>query len=137
VRIDHRAGVMRLGNDIVEAALVRRQLAELSSRLQLLVENVYPLENVGASVPKERRATIFTTAARLAETTRRTLEARKSDIQRSKEENLRVIRQQQIMVRGRARPGPPTPPTPPLRLRRRKLQLWIALSNARSLPLGP
>ena len=100
VRIDHRAGVMRLGNEVVEATAVRRQLAELSARLALLVEAVYPAEDSGSSVPKERKDAVFATARRMADVTRRTLESRKVEIKRRTEESMRIARMATISVRG-------------------------------------
>ena len=91
LRIDHRGGVMHLGNEVMEAATVRRQLAELSARLQLLVEAVYPGEDAG--VTPERRDTVFAAARRMADVTRKVFEQRRETIKQRKEALARAMSQ--------------------------------------------
>jgi translation initiation factor 3 subunit A len=103
LRIDHRGGVMHLGNDVMEAATMRRQLAELSARLQLLVEAVSPGEDTG--VAPSRKTAVFNEAARRAESTQKVFEQRREKIKQRKEAIQRAANQRKTDVS-----APPLPP---------------------------
>jgi translation initiation factor 3 subunit A len=59
VRIDHRAGTMRLGSEAHETPAVRRKLATVASRLQRVVDNISPPPEEGSNVPQDRREQVF------------------------------------------------------------------------------
>lgn len=54
VRIDHREGALKLGNDLLEASNVRRSLTELATRLQAIVDD----QKLAASVPASLKAAV-------------------------------------------------------------------------------
>lgn len=59
VRIDHRAGVIRLGTESQETPATRRQLTSLASRLQTVVDTLLPQASEGSVVPNDRREQLF------------------------------------------------------------------------------
>jgi len=122
LRIDHRGGVMHLGNDIMEAATMRRQLAELSARLQLLVDAVSPGEDTG--VAPARKAAVFNEARRKADSTQQIFEVRREKIKQRKEAIQRAANLRKTNVSPAAAAFRAPPPPPPLP---RKLQLRLAL----------
>ena len=59
VRIDHRAGTMRLGSEAHETPALRRKLATVAGRLQRVVDSIAPQPEEGATVPQDRREQVF------------------------------------------------------------------------------
>ena len=89
LRIDHRGGEIQLGNEALETAGVRRQLSELSARLQLLMEAVYPGEDLGYNVPREKKEAVVAMARRFADAMPAAINQRKLLIKDLKEKKQR------------------------------------------------
>jgi len=103
LRIDHRAQIIILGSDATEAASVRKQLSELSARLQLLAEAIQQQQpksdkfrpaalsssSYSSFVSLERKESFFSGARRVVEYTPVVFERRKLIIQDFKEKVAR------------------------------------------------
>lgn len=77
VRLDHRSGCVRLGNDALEAGSVRRSLTELAARLQAIVDGALPAKEGAAAGGAGAAAAGASVAARM-----RSPDAAKTDRQR-------------------------------------------------------
>lgn len=98
VRIDHRAGIIRLGSEAQETAAMRKQLTALAARLQSVAESIAPQPTEGTIVPVDRREQVFHFARIHSETHRREMARRKAQVAVRREAAERAIMQQQMMV---------------------------------------
>ena len=100
VRIDHRAGILRMGSEAVETAAMRRQLTELAARLHAVVEAIAPSSASGEPTltytAAKKRAAVFEAAGRAMEEAPAKAAARGEEIELRKET---AERRRQIMER--------------------------------------
>jgi translation initiation factor 3 subunit A len=145
VRIDHRAGVIRLGSDTQETPASRRQLTLLAARLQAVADALEPASAEGSVVPADRREQIFHFARIHGEAHRREMHRRHVVVRQRREATLYAMEQARIQVRMRARRQPtPTHTQHPPRVvfasrTPSKLQQWacaFVLCHARPLPFS-
>lgn len=110
VRMDLRAGVMRLGADALETAAMRRQLTELAVRLQAVMDSMTPTAGGAAAAAAEtkarervdRRSTLFEAALRDMADAPGRAQARREEIEMRKdtEDRRRMIMARKVSERG-------------------------------------
>jgi len=94
VRIDHRAGIIKLGTESTEKDSMRRRLTTLASRLQVVAEAIAPAPEETSVVPRDRRDQVFDYARIFSEDHRKEIMRRKDHVQRRKEEKEKAIYKQ-------------------------------------------
>jgi translation initiation factor 3 subunit A len=94
VRIDHRAGIIKLGTESTEKDSMRRRLTTLASRLQVVAEAIAPAPEETSVVPRDRRDQVFDYARIFSEDHRKEIMRRKDHVQRRKEEKEKALYKQ-------------------------------------------
>jgi translation initiation factor 3 subunit A len=100
VRIDHRAGSMRLGSEAHETSTVRRKLATVASRLQRVVDGIAPPPEEGSNVPQDRREQVFHYARVHTEAHRKEARRRAQLVQKRRSEAEQAAYKKNTEVRG-------------------------------------
>ena len=91
VRIDHRAGVIKLGSEAHESRAMRRRLANVATRLQVVADSVAPSADETTSVPQDRREQVFHFARLYSEAHRKEVQRRMKAVQKRKEEKEKAL----------------------------------------------
>jgi hypothetical protein len=91
VRIDHRAGVIKLGSEAHESRAMRRRLANVATRLQVVADSVAPSADEMTAVPQDRREQVFHFARLYSEAHRKEVQRRMKAVQKRKEEKEKAL----------------------------------------------
>lgn len=108
IRLNHRDGILRLGDEAVETTNMRRQLTLLAARLQMVVQSLPQSDTVATTAlaavgalgtVSERRTAIFELARKTMHMSQTSVARRKQEIERRKEDAERQRQEDEHRVR--------------------------------------